>query len=370
MNNQDNNMFSNMIQPSSVPEVNNSSNNLVQPSNVNSGLNNMADNNANVATQVGIVDSNLNQVSNMVNSPVAGNEQNTNNSLSDNKTNKDVNVALNPVFPNEIVANQSVVNDASNSTNNMQQPNTSNNVSSLDFVMPGEVNASTNVTFSNLSTVTDANNSTIQETNPNNIANNNLNNVNNNILGLNNNSLGGLINYASPNSVGIASEVVTSNTPVEQSNNLQSKNNVAPPSNVNNNETSEVVSVKRYLGHFLLLCIPIVGIIILIMRAFDKKDKKISNLAKAQLLFSGIFIGIALLMFIVFVVILGESFLSMIGMLINGTEQGTNQNNNNYYNDEYNYNIDEDDINNDYNNELDSDYDIDTDYNYDDNYGY
>ena len=57
---------------------------------------------------------------------------------------------------------------------------------------------------------------------------------------------------------------------------------------VKNDANEDVVSVKKYLIHMLLCMIPIAGIIILIMRAIDRKDKNISNLARAQLLLTAV----------------------------------------------------------------------------------
>lgn len=53
-----------------------------------------------------------------------------------------------------------------------------------------------------------------------------------------------------------------------------------------NKEIAEVVSVKRYLLYIILFSIPVVGLIVLIVKFFDKEDKNISNYAKAQLLLS------------------------------------------------------------------------------------
>lgn len=57
---------------------------------------------------------------------------------------------------------------------------------------------------------------------------------------------------------------------------------------VKSNENEEVVSVKQYLIHMVLCTIPIAGIIILIMRAINGKDKNITNLARAQLILTAV----------------------------------------------------------------------------------
>lgn len=61
----------------------------------------------------------------------------------------------------------------------------------------------------------------------------------------------------------------------------QSTNNEMKKEEENNDN---IVSVKKYLGHMILFSIPVVGFVMLIVKAFSKKDKNISNYAKAQLL--------------------------------------------------------------------------------------
>lgn len=120
------------------------------------------------------------------------------------------------------------------------------------------------------------------------------------------------IESASPFDIGIASPAAPSietptsqtvpSTPIatENSNPMTSTTtesvpNAVPQSNtppLTNDITSaptsndDVVSVGKYLGHMILFAIPIVGFIMLIVKAVDKKDKNISNYAKAQLLFA------------------------------------------------------------------------------------
>ena len=67
-----------------------------------------------------------------------------------------------------------------------------------------------------------------------------------------------------------------------------------------NKEMAEVVSVKRYMMYIILFSIPVVGLIVLIVKFFDKNDKNISNYAKAQLLLSliGAVIGVIMLIFL------------------------------------------------------------------------
>ena len=54
----------------------------------------------------------------------------------------------------------------------------------------------------------------------------------------------------------------------------------------NTSDENVVVSVGTYLGYMFLAMIPVVGIIVLIMKALNKKDKAVANFAKAQLLFT------------------------------------------------------------------------------------
>lgn len=68
----------------------------------------------------------------------------------------------------------------------------------------------------------------------------------------------------------------------------------------NNDNMAPVVSVKRFLGYIILFMIPVLGFIMLIVKALDKKDKNISNYAKAQLLMS--LISVVLMVVLVLVV--------------------------------------------------------------------
>jgi len=87
--------------------------------------------------------------------------------------------------------------------------------------------------------------------------------------------------------------------------NFTNNTNTIPPiasemSNANNSEEvkennvtsipdteDNIISVKKYLGYMVLFSIPVVGFIMLIIKGFvDKKNKNISNFAKANLIFS------------------------------------------------------------------------------------
>ena len=60
------------------------------------------------------------------------------------------------------------------------------------------------------------------------------------------------------------------------------------------------LSVKKYLGYMFLFLIPIYGQIMLFIKAFDKKDKAISNYAKAQAIVTiSLFIIFSIITFII-----------------------------------------------------------------------
>lgn len=72
-------------------------------------------------------------------------------------------------------------------------------------------------------------------------------------------------------------------------NNHQTQSNVQNINKISSNDVinnkAEIVSVKKYLLLSLLFAIPIVGLILLIIKAFDKNtNKNISNYAKAMLI--------------------------------------------------------------------------------------
>lgn len=76
---------------------------------------------------------------------------------------------------------------------------------------------------------------------------------------------------------------------------------------VSTSNNSDIVPVTKYLINMILFSIPLVGFIVLILKVVDKKDKNISNFAKAYLL-----IGIILvLLWIVFFGIFGATLLAL-----------------------------------------------------------
>lgn len=270
MNNQNNDMFSNMMQPSAIPEVKDNSN-MVQG---NGGVNSTQSNNLNQVNNVGtFVIPQSNSASNEISGTmVSGND-------------------LSQVNNNSFI-NSGTLNTSLDSNNNMMQSNTSSSNAPLDFGFPSNSGTVNNANMNN-----DFNLGGVGSSSMNSVEQSPLQPVNdmmnfgvggdNNASGLENNGLNiDLNNGLSMNNVATNS---VSSTPVSQVNET-----------VNQNEgTEEVVSVKKYLIHMLLCCIPLVGIIILIMRALDRKDKNISNLARAQLLISAIVVLLSVVMMFV-----------------------------------------------------------------------
>lgn len=66
--------------------------------------------------------------------------------------------------------------------------------------------------------------------------------------------------------------------------------NPQPNNQVSN--SSDSVSFGQYLGHMFLFVIPVIGQIVLILKAFNKKETKIKNFAKAFLVFLIIMVAI------------------------------------------------------------------------------
>ena len=94
--------------------------------------------------------------------------------------------------------------------------------------------------------------------------------------------------------------------PVNQQN-IPNKEFINPPINNINISNDNIVSVGKYLINMILFSIPIIGFIMLILKAIDKKDKNISNFAKAYLLLGVILIAL----WLVFVAIFGATLISL-----------------------------------------------------------
>ena len=151
------------------------------------------------------------------------------------------------------------------------QPNNSQNINStpelkIESPSPFDIGISSNNNLENKS----LQNSTVP-------TNTNLNSTDTQIPPLNNSQ-----EVSAPNNFGDA-------TPL-------TNENISSSANDNN-----VVSVTKYLGHIILFLIPIIGFIMLLVKAFgEKEDKNISNLAKAQLL---LWVIIAIITIILIVVL-------------------------------------------------------------------
>lgn len=280
MNNQ-NDMFSNMMQPNAIPEVKDNSNSGMVGNNVNNSLNQVND-----GFLFGIP-----QNGNVASSTVGADMMSQNNSGVGTN-------AVNMVDNNSFINNQ-MVSEPVNLNNNVVQNNNNN----LDFGF----GTNNNQSFDNLNMNTQANAVVDVNSNVNSMEQPSLQPVNDTInFGGDNIGESSLLN----NGDSVNSTITNPLTDLLNANN--NGNGVKTDIDVSNNKSEkveEVVSVKEYLVHILLCCIPIVGIIILIMRALDRKDKNISNLARAQLLISATLV----LLSVVFMFVMGSMVISIFG---------------------------------------------------------
>lgn len=157
----------------------------------------------------------------------------------------------------------------------------------------------------------------------------NLNNMQNTDMGLNNGMMMGAELNAQPNlnvvnPTVLEQPVLTPNVPLGQP---SMGNNINPAMNINLgdatplsnesgtiNDGAEVVSVFKWLGLMILFVIPVVGPIMLLVKAFGKeKNKTIKNYARAQLLFSVIISILAVVITIAMIAVGFESATSGIG---------------------------------------------------------
>ena len=131
------------------------------------------------------------------------------------------------------------------------------------------------------------------------------------------------------------SQLLNNNSMQPLNNNVTNNFGDATPltnANINNTSNDNIVSVGKYLGYILLFSIPIVGFIMLLVKAFgDKKDKNISNLAKAQL--------ILIVIVTVLSIVLSIAFGALIASAISGNSTQTNDYN---YSSNYDYEYDYD----------------------------
>ena len=174
----------------------------------------------------------------------------------------------------------------------------------------------------------------INDNNPNNMFNNSMNitnnnsvsveplniipeNTNNNQFNQNNNidnNFGQNLNSNNLNNMpyNLANDINTSITnnanmlpPIANEMNNTNLNDELKDNNefINSNEEN-IISVKKYLGHMVLFSLPVVGFIMLIIKGFvEKKNKNISNFAKANLIFSIIVTVVSSLVVIPFVLL-------------------------------------------------------------------
>lgn len=103
-------------------------------------------------------------------------------------------------------------------------------------------------------------------------------------------------------------------SPVEETKTLPPEpiNNNPPltastPNHNMNSSNNDTVSVGNYLGHILLFSIPLIGFIMLLVKAFgSKNNKNISNLAKAYLLSSIIIVVIYIVIMVALTFVIGS----------------------------------------------------------------
>lgn len=109
------------------------------------------------------------------------------------------------------------------------------------------------------------------------VVDNNVNQVNSPVLGfdLPNNTIQ-TIPTVEQNTITVEEHSTGSNTLIS---------NEVAQDNISHSD-EHVVSCVKYLGYLFLFIIPVVGFIMMIVKSLDKKDKNISNFAKAMLIFS------------------------------------------------------------------------------------
>ena len=243
---------------------------------------------------------------------------------------------LNPVSPNQLAGGSNVNSNALvNSQMNFSMPSTndsaSNNssisgngasVGGFSFVNPsvtGVVNENANSNLNvGMNNTPDSNLGNNGNLNSDNTLNNNVINSNNNSAGI----LGFELNSTTPNNNANPSLINTGITLTDANNKLFNNQTQTPVNNnlINGNVSNDLVSsrsndlvssglpntgvspvasgyesitnnvditpVKSYLLNMLLFCIPLVGFIMLIVKAIDKKESNIRNFARAYLLLS------------------------------------------------------------------------------------
>lgn len=75
-------------------------------------------------------------------------------------------------------------------------------------------------------------------------------------------------------------------------------------SNMLDTEVDEVVSIKRYICFYLINCLPIIGFVWCIVKAFDtNENKSYRNLCKSYLLMMVIGIAIVVVLWVVIILL-------------------------------------------------------------------
>jgi len=184
-------------------------------------------------------------------------------------------IVNNNISENQISSNQQIVN----SIDNKEKINNFSSSVAYNFENKN-LEVSSNQNYTNTQNNDNLSNNNISNKLSNNLTNNNISNKSNNNLTNNN------INN-------------------KLSDNL-TNNNINNQSNDNSITNNDIVSVKKYLLYMILFCIPVVGLIMLLIKAFSKNENKnISNYAKANLIFylittifSVVFIGLMVALYI------------------------------------------------------------------------
>ena len=226
-------------------------------------------------SNIGIVD-NTNNINNSDNSAVLGVVGATNNNETANSgiiaVNNDSLSTTVPPVTNETINNNGDANGGVSST--------------LNFELPS------NDTQTSVPNTNDLNSGLTGAVNPVGAESNDSSNANGGVLPVSFNSI--LSEQNASNVNGQVVQPATAESTVSNNNVTQTTDSTASQPSISvSNDVTNVVSFGKYLGYFLLFTIPIAGFIMLIVKALDKKDKNISNFAKAYLVYS-VIIGVVL----------------------------------------------------------------------------
>lgn len=234
--------------------------------------------------------------------------------------NNDQNNNLNGIItPEPIIPNDSTNNIQNTVNNNGQtisptpiipiQPISDNNSNSENNLNPSINNANNGQVTPSIIIPEMKNNSTLVNNNASNVSSQTpelkLNDTNPFDIGINQASVTPTLEQQN-----VIQPTVNNGSTVDLSNNQNVSEQVIKPINsgetldINSPEVTSnndnVVSVGNYLINMILFSIPLVGFIVLILKIVDKKDKNISNLAKAYLLLGVILVVIWIVFFAIF----------------------------------------------------------------------